>query len=149
MTSITQTPLTDLSTALLRAAIGAACGHRGTTPASHRLADIVESVGPTILLELVATTPSPSRYQPPPDPSTLSAIAMALLIGGIGDTGLPEHRDIREQLIDLLLEAHGWTLSAAATIAVNGCTTITPTTAAARAHLATALAICRDYIVDL
>lgn len=144
-----RTPLHDLGSALVRDVVALATGHHPADPAGKRLSALVDQHGPRLVLDLIAATPSPGRYEPIPDPQMLSALALALMVGSIGETGLPEHRYVREQAVDALLDRHGWTLAEASAIAVAAVDTLTGAAPCAHAHLATAVTWCRRYVLDV
>ncbi|MFC0313542.1 hypothetical protein ACFQNE_03240 [Gordonia phosphorivorans] len=149
MTAIAPTALADLGPALIRSVIAAASGHPGDDQTGRHLTRLIDVHGPELVLDLIAATPSPGRYEPPPTTETLSAISVALFLGAMWDAGPPELRDAREQAADALLELHGWTLSDAARAALTGCAGLSATTAAGHAHLHSALSTCRMYLPDL
>lgn len=152
MVTVPRTALADLGPALVRTAVAATCPPAARLPTGdggRRLSGLAAAHGPHLLLELIAHTPSSGRYLPAPDPAGLSSVALALMIGAISESGLPEQRDVREQLVDALLEVHGWTLGEAAAAALAGTAEMIAADACAHAHLATARTSCRDYLTLL
>lgn len=135
----------DLGSTLVRSAL-AACSRRMTDP--NPAGNAVDSTEQTTLVDLISAHPSPGNYCPEPDVVGMSAIVVTLIIGAITDTGRPEHRQTREQLVDALLSKCGWTLPEAARFALAGTGYVTGRSPAEHAHLATARVTCRDYLFD-